>query len=101
MRNRQYALDQPQSRDVESLIHSYTNLARHREVGPHILERGKGIYIYDSHGKDFIDGLAGLRCVSLAYSEERLVEAAARQMRELPFSHIFAGRSHEPAPRTG
>ena len=90
-------LTNTQSRDVESLIHPYTNLAKHREVGPHILERGKGIYIYDSHGKDFIDGLAGLWCVSLGYSEERLVEAAARQMRELPFSHIFAGRSHEPA----
>jgi len=90
-------LTNAQTRDVEALLHPYTNLARHREVGPHILERGKGIFVYDSHGKDFLDGLAGLWCVSLGYSEERLVEAAARQMRELPFSHIFAGRSHEPA----
>ncbi len=90
-------LTNAQARDVEALIHPYTNLAKHRETGPHILERGKGIYIFDNRGKDFIDGLAGLWCVSLGYSEERLVEAAARQMRELPFSHIFAGRSHEPA----
>jgi 4-aminobutyrate---pyruvate transaminase len=85
-----------QTRDVEALIHPYTNLARHREVGPLILERGKGIFIYDSQGRDYIDAMAGLWCVSLGYSEERLVEAATRQLKELPYSHIFAGRSHEP-----
>lgn len=90
-------LTNAQTRDVEALIHPYTNLARHREVGPIILDHGKGIYIYDSSGKEYIDGMAGLWCTSLGYSEERLVEAAARQMRQLPFSHIFAGRSHEPA----
>ncbi|MBP6010932.1 MAG: aminotransferase class III-fold pyridoxal phosphate-dependent enzyme [Alphaproteobacteria bacterium] len=89
-------LTNAQTRDVEALIHPYTNLARHREVGPVILERGKGVRVFDSHGRDYIDAMAGLWCVSLGYSEERLVEAAAKQMRELPYSHIFAGRSHEP-----
>jgi len=89
-------LTNTQQRDIEALIHPYTNLARHREVGPIILERSKGIYVYDNRGKDYIDGLAGLWCVSLGYNEERLVEAATRQLRELPYSHIFAGRSHEP-----
>ena len=61
------------------------------------MERGKGIHMFDDRGKDYIDGLAGLWCVSLGYSEERLIEAAAKRMRELPFSHIFGGRSHGPA----
>jgi 4-aminobutyrate--pyruvate transaminase len=89
-------LTNAQARDVEALIHPYTNLVRHREVGPLILERAKGIFVYDSRGKDYIDGLAGLWCVSLGYDEERLVEAATKQMREMPYAHIFAGRSHEP-----
>jgi 4-aminobutyrate---pyruvate transaminase len=89
-------LTNAQARDVEALIHPYTNLARHREVGPIILERGKGIYVFDSQGREYIDAMAGLWCVSLGYNEERLVEAATRQLRELPYSHIFAGRSHEP-----
>jgi len=89
-------LTNAQQRDVEALIHPYTNLVRHREVGPIILERGKGIFVYDNRGRDYIDGLAGLWCVSLGYNEERLVEAATKQLRELPYSHIFAGRSHEP-----
>lgn len=90
-------LSNTQTRDVEALIHPYTNLVRHRETGPLVLDRGKGVYVYDDHGKEYIDGLASLWCVSLGYGEERLVEAAARQMRQLPFTHIFAGRSHEPA----
>ena len=90
-------LTNSQTRDVEALIHPYTNLARHRETGPLILERGKGVFICDDRGRDYLDALAGLWCVSLGYNEERLVEAAARQMRQLPYSHIFAGRSHEPA----
>lgn len=90
-------LTNTQTRDVEALIHPYTNLVRHRETGPLVLDRGKGVYVYDDQGKEYIDGLASLWCVSLGYGEERLVEAAARQMRQLPFTHIFAGRSHEPA----
>lgn len=90
-------LSNAQTRDVEALIHPYTNLARHREVGPLILERGQGIRVFDAQGRAYIDAMAGLWCVSLGYNEERLVEAATRQLRELPYSHIFAGRSHEPA----
>ena len=89
-------LTNAQTRDVEALIHPYTNLAKHREIGPLILERAKGIFVYDNRGKDYIDGLAGLWCVSLGYNEERLIEAATRQMRDMPYAHIFAGRSHEP-----
>ena len=39
-------------RDVETLIHPYTQLARFRETGPLVLERGRGVYVYDSDGKE-------------------------------------------------
>ena len=38
-------------RDIETVLHPYTNLARHREVGPLILNEGRGIYLYDDKGK--------------------------------------------------
>ena len=81
-------------RDIETVVHPYTNLARHRETGPVVLERGEGIYVYDDAGKRYIEGLAGLWCSSLGYGNEELVEAAARQMSKLSYSHIFAGKSH-------
>ena len=85
------------ARDIETLIHPYTNLAALRETGPLVIERGKGIYLYDSAGKAYIDGLAGLWCTALGNGNEELVEAAAQQMRTLSFSHLFGGKSHEPA----
>jgi 4-aminobutyrate--pyruvate transaminase len=85
------------ARDVETLLHPYSNLARLRETGPLIIERGQGVYIYDSDGKPYIEGMAGLWCTALGYGNEELVEAAATQMRKLSFAHLFSGRSHDPA----
>ena len=84
-------------RDIETLVHPYTNLAAHRETGPLVLESGKGVFVYDAAGKEYIEGMAGLWCTSLGYSNQELVEAAYEQMKKLPFTHIFGGRSHDPA----
>src|ERR1700738_1346335 len=84
-------------RDIETLIHHYTQLAALRETGPLILERGKGVFVYDTEGRGYIEGMAGLWCTSLGYGNEELVEAAAAQMRKLSFAHLFSGRSHDPA----
>jgi 4-aminobutyrate--pyruvate transaminase len=85
------------NRDVEALLHPTTNLAVHRTQGPLVLERGEGVYVYDASGKRYIEGLAGLWCTGLGYGNAELVEAAREQMSRLSFSHLFGGRSHEPA----
>src|SRR5215813_898442 len=77
------------ARDAAYHLHPYTNAVKHDAEGPTVLARGKGIYVYDEDGKEYIEGLSGLWCVSLGFSEERLVEAAARQMRQLPYYHSF------------
>ncbi|MDX3809382.1 aspartate aminotransferase family protein [Bosea thiooxidans] len=84
-------------RDIETLVHPYTNLATHRETGPLVLESGKGIYVYDTTGKEYIEGMAGLWCTGLGYSNQELIDTATEQMKKLPFTHIFGGRSHDPA----
>ena len=87
----------PESRDIANVLHPYTNLEKHQATGPFIAGRGEGIYIRDEAGKEYIEGLAGLWCTSLGFGEERLIEAATRQMRELPFYHVFSSKSHNPA----
>jgi len=82
-------------RDIETVIHPYTNLAKFRETGPLILDHGKGIYLYDPDGKRYIEGLAGLWCTALGYGNEELVEAAAEAMRKLSFTSVFGGKSHD------
>jgi 4-aminobutyrate--pyruvate transaminase len=84
-------------RDIETLIHPYTNLDQFRQTGPLVLERGQGVHVYDSEGKSYIEGMSGLWCTALGYGNEELVEVAAAQMRKLSFAHLFGAKSHDPA----
>jgi len=85
------------SRDIAYVLHPYTNLEKHKEAGPHIVTKGEGVWIYDESGKGYIEGMAGLWCTSLGFGEQRLIDAATKQMQELPFYHVFAAKSHNPA----
>jgi 4-aminobutyrate--pyruvate transaminase len=85
------------ARDVETLLHPNTNLAAHRSTGPLILDRAEGVHVWDQGGKRYIEGLAGLWCTGLGYGNKELIEAAREQMERLSFTHLFGGRSHEPA----
>ena len=84
------------ARDIANVIHPYTDLKTHLEVGPMVISRGKGVRVFDENGKDYIESVAGLWCASLGFDNERLVQAAAAQMRKLPFYHAFTAKSHEP-----
>jgi 4-aminobutyrate--pyruvate transaminase len=90
-------LTNSQTRDIEALLHPYTNAAAHRKVGAHLIERGQGIYVYDEQGRKFIEGLAGLWCCGLGFGDAELIEAAKEQLDKLPYYHLFGGRTHEPA----
>ena len=84
----------PAARDVAAVLHPFTDLKAHEEDGPFIIDRGGGVYVTDENGKTYIEGMSGLWCASLGFSERRLVDAAARQMAELPYNQTFLGRSH-------
>jgi 4-aminobutyrate--pyruvate transaminase len=86
----------PAARDIAYSVHPYTNLKRHLETGPLIITRGEGVRVFDDAGKAYIEGLAGLWCTSLGWSQERLVAAATRALRDLPFYHSFASKAAPP-----
>jgi 4-aminobutyrate--pyruvate transaminase len=90
-------LSNAQTRDIEALLHPYTNAVTHRKVGAHLIERGEGVYVYDDQGRKFIEGLAGLWCCGLGFGDQELIDAAAEQLGKLPYYHLFGGRTHEPA----
>ncbi|WP_432256912.1 aspartate aminotransferase family protein [Limimaricola sp. AA108-03] len=85
--------------DIATSLHPYTNARRHEEKGPLVISRGKGIHVYDEHGKEYIEALAGLWSVAVGFDEPRLVEAAHKQMQALPYYHSFAHKAHEPSIR--
>lgn len=86
-----------QTRDVEALLHPYTALHKLRDTGPLVLDRGKGVYVYDTQGREYIEGMSGLWCAGLGFGDEELIEAAREQLSRLPYYHLFGGKSVEPA----
>jgi 4-aminobutyrate---pyruvate transaminase len=86
-----------EARDIAHVLHPYTNAAIHEKDGPLVISHGEGIYVIDSDGKRYIEGLGALFCASLGFSEQRLVDAATRQMKKLPYYHSFGGKTHETA----
>jgi 4-aminobutyrate--pyruvate transaminase len=94
--------DRPNSlaaRDIAYYFHPNTNARLHEKVGPMMIERGEGIYVFDDQGKQYIEGLAGLWSVAVGFGEPRLVKAAAEQMAKLPFYHSFTHKSHPAATK--
>jgi len=86
----------PAARDIASVVHPYTNLRTHEKEGPLVIERGKGVYVYDDSGKEYIEGMAGLWSAAIGFDEPRLVAAATAAMSTLPFYHMFTHKSHLP-----
>ncbi len=85
-------------RDHLHYLHPFTD---HKDLGDRggarIITRAEGVYIYDSDGNRILDGMAGLWCVNLGYGRRELADAAARQMRELPYYNSFFQCTHPPA----
>lgn len=81
----------------DHLLSPFTDYRTLNAKGARIITRASGVYLWDSEGNRILDGMAGLWCVNLGYGREELVEAASRQMRELPYYNLFFQTAHAPA----
>ena len=79
-----------EGRDIAAHLHGYTNALTHSDVGPLIIENGKGVHVWDNSGNQYIEAMAGLWSTALGFSEQRLVDVATKQMQKLPYYHTFA-----------
>lgn len=84
------------ARDKAYVVHGLTNLRDHLERGPLVIESGQGVWVRDQAGRDYLEGMSGLWCISLGYGEKRLIEACRRQMETLAYYHLTNHRSHVP-----
>ncbi len=82
---------------VASVLHPFTNLATHPQVGPLVIQRGDGIYVEDDQGRRYLEAMSALWCASLGFSNERLAKAGSDALHTLPCYHMFNGRSNPPA----
>ncbi|MEO7248580.1 MAG: aspartate aminotransferase family protein [Novosphingobium sp.] len=85
--------------DRDHLIHPVASFRGHEQHGARVLSSGKGMWLTDIDGRQMLDAFAGLWCVNVGYGQESIVEAAAKQMRELPYATGYFHYSSEPAIR--
>ena len=86
-----------QAADAAHFLHPFTDFQALARQGSRIISRADGISLWDSEGRQLLDAMSGLWCVNVGYGQAALVDAAARQMRELPFYNAFFQTATPPA----
>jgi L-2,4-diaminobutyrate transaminase len=82
--------------DREFFFHPFTNLAEHARLGPLTMVSGNGSTLVDTHGREYLDAMAGLWCVNIGYGNAEMADTMAEQVRTLAYYHSFASMGNEP-----
>lgn len=86
-----------QALDAAHHMHPFTDGADLAKTGARIITSADGVTLTDSEGNKILDAMSGLWCVNIGYGRHELADAAARQMRELPYYNTFFQTTHVPA----
>ena len=85
-----------QALDAAHHLHPFSDTNALNERGARVITKANGVFLTDSDGNEFLDAMAGLWCVNIGYGREELAEAAARQMKQLPYYNTFFMTTHPP-----
>ena len=86
-----------QTIDSAHYMHPFTDHKGLAEKGARIITKADNVYIWDSKGNKIFDAMSGLWCVNVGYGRKELVDAAAKQMSELPYYNSFFQTATVPA----
>lgn len=85
--------------DRMHLVHPVASWRGHEKAGARLLTSAKGATVTDAEGRKLLDGFSGLWCVNAGYGQDHIIEAATKQLRELPYATGYFGLGSEPAAR--
>jgi putrescine---pyruvate transaminase len=83
--------------DQSHHLHPFTDLQAYAKKGGRIVSKAEHVYIYDSEGNQILDGMSGLWCCNLGYSQKSIADAVYAQLQELPYYNNFFNCSNQPA----
>jgi putrescine aminotransferase len=86
-----------QAADAAHYLHPFTDFASLARKGSRVITRADNIYLWDSDGQKMLDAMSGLWCVNVGYGRQELIDAATRQLKELPFYNSFFQTATPPA----
>ncbi len=86
-----------QAADAAHYLHPFTDFKGLANKGSRVITKADNIYLWDSEGKKILDAMSGLWCVNVGYGRQELIDAATRQLKELPFYNSFFQTATPPA----
>jgi putrescine---pyruvate transaminase len=86
-----------QAADAAHYLHPFTDFKSLAGKGSRVITRAENIYLWDSDGAKLLDAMSGLWCVNVGYGRQELIDAATRQLKELPFYNSFFQTATPPA----
>ena len=87
-----------ESRDLEYIWHPAAQMKDYEELPPMVIERAKGVWLYDVHGKKYLDIISSWWCNLFGHCNPIINQAVKEQIDRLEHV-IFANFSNEPAIR--
>lgn len=84
-------------KDQDHFLHPWTHFESFKKNGSLVIADSEGIYVYDSDGKKYLDGIGGLWCVNVGYGRTELIDAMTEQARQLVFFNPFTDTTNPPA----
>ena len=85
--------------DRDHLVHGFVPLSRHQADGVPVFVRAEGVYLWDSLGRRYIDGLSTLWNVHVGHGRKEITRAVAEQMDRLAYAPTLIGPTSEPTVR--
>ena len=86
-----------QELDKKHHFHPFTDHKAMNKKGAKIISGAENVYIYDTEGNQYLDGMSGLWCVNIGYGRTELAEVAKLQMEQLPYYNSFFQTAQLPA----
>ena len=84
-------------KDRAHLLHPYADFSKFAGEGSQVIEKAEGLYVTDSTGKRFLDGIAGLWCVNIGHGRKEMADAISQQVLDMQYYNPFGHSTNIPA----
>lgn len=84
-------------KDIDHFVHPWTDFTQFEDKGSMVVAESEGVYIYDSDGNRYMDGIGGLWCVNVGYGRAEIGQAMAEQATKMTYYSSFGHHTSIPA----
>ncbi|MFK8033858.1 MAG: aspartate aminotransferase family protein [Hyphomicrobiales bacterium] len=92
----EFPTSQLQEADAAHHLHPFSDHESLNKEKSRVIVRGDGVFLWDSDGNRFVDGMAGLWCVNVGHGRDEIADAVRDQMQQLSYYNTFFKTTHPP-----